>query len=186
MEGNSQVVTGSGRNMHKGLTRVRLAWWLSSVPAIILVGCSLFGLGGGPKERALILKFVAADKLNFDGTSANPVQVAVFVLSATERFKGGRVEMFFDDDFDRAYLAEFAQDTVAKWMFTIKPGQTESRTLRYKLGPSAPKRVYLGVIGDFFRPSEDGRQRAIHTLRNTKTERLTITMGENYIESVTR
>jgi hypothetical protein len=112
--------------------------------------------------------------------------VAVFVLTDNERFLGGRVETFFDADFDRAYYAEFAADTLGAWILTIKPGETETKIMRYLPGPADSKETYLGIIGDFFKPPGDGRERSIFSLRNKSTDRLTVIIGENLIESITR
>jgi type VI secretion system VasD/TssJ family lipoprotein len=154
--------------------------------SVLISGCGIFGGGGGPKERTLEISFRASDKLNYDGTAPNVVQVAVFVLTDTERFLGGRVETFFDADFDRAYYSEFAADTLGAWVFTVKPGETDTQILRYMPGPAQSGETYLGIIGDFFNPPGDGRERAIFTLRNKSVDRLTVVIGENLIESITR
>jgi type VI secretion system VasD/TssJ family lipoprotein len=147
----------------------------------------LFGLGGGdkPKERTLELTFVASDQLNYDGTSPNVVQVAAYVLTDYENFLGGQARAFFDDDFHQEFSEKFAADTVSRWMFTIRPGETRTYPVRYTYDPARSRLLTLGVIGDFFKPPESGRaQRSIYTLRNKSVERLTITLGENYIRGI--
>ncbi len=163
-----------------------ILWLVVPVLVVTLAGCSLLGMGGGPKERTIELSFTAAESLNFDGTNSNAAQVAVFVLGATDRFLGGKVETFFDADFDQTYYAEFAADTLGARIFTVRPGQTETQIIRFTPGPDTPKRLYLGVIGDFFRRPENGRERAVYALRNKSSERVTINIGENSIESITR
>jgi len=177
------VVTKSGKNTQAGCKYVQVLWWLVPVSAVLFVGCSLFGLGGGdePKERTLELTFVGSDQLNFDGTSSNVVQVAVYVLTDIDNFLGGQARAFFDDDFHQEFSAKFAADTVSKWIFTIRPGETETYPVRYTYDAARSKLMYLGVIGDFFMSPENGRERSIYTLRNKSVERLTVTIEENYI-----
>ena len=172
--------------MDKGRRVVRVLGVLSVVTGVALSGCGLFGGGGGPKERTLELTFVPSGKLNFDGTSANVVQVAVFVLTGNERFQSGRVETFFDPEYDKNYYTQFASDTLGAWTFTLKPGQKETQIVRYNPGQAKSKRVCLGVIGDFFRQPSDGRERGVFQLENKESQRLTVTVGENTIESIKR
>jgi len=157
---------------------------LAVASAMLFSGCGIFGGGGGPKDRTLELTFVPSSKLNFDGTSANVVQVAVFVLTGTEKFQSGRVETFFDPEYDKSYYTQFAADTLGAWTLTLRPGQKESKIVRYN--PGQAKRVSLGIIGDFFRAPGDGRERAVYQLENKEAQRLTITVGENVIESIKR
>ena len=176
----------SGLDMPVGKKKIYQRIWPVVLLTILLSGCGIFGGDDGPKERTLEVTFVAADQLNFDGTSSNVVQLAVFTLTDTERFLGGRVETFFDADFDRAYYEEFATDTLGAWVFTIKPGETETKIMRYMPRPTGSPEVSLGIIGDFFNPPGDGRERAIYTLRNKSADRLTVIIGENLIEKIER
>jgi len=160
--------------------------WPVVVFAVLLSGCGIFGGNGEPKEKTLEVTFVASDKLNFDGNDPNVVQLAVFVLTDTERFLGGRVETFFDAGFDRAYYEEFAADTLGAWIFTIKPGETETKIMRFMPRPTGSPAVTLGIIGDFFNPPGDGRERAIYDLQNKSADKLTVFIGENLIQKIER
>jgi type VI secretion system VasD/TssJ family lipoprotein len=163
---------------------VRLVGVLIAAMGLLQLGCGIFG-GGGPEERTLELTFRGSDRLNHDGTNAKSVEVAAFVLKRTETFLGGRVATFFDPSYAGDYYAKFAEDTLKTLTFTLKPGGTETKVVRYMPDPTGPKEVYLGVIADFFRRPDVGDRRT-KLLKNKSVDRLTITVGENTISSIDR
>lgn len=172
-----------------GMSKIldRVGWVVLSMTVVVLLvaGCSLFR-GGGPKERTVQLTFDPSTQLNWDGNDSKTLQVAVFVLKDTDRFSSGQVAVFFDPGYDRDYHDRFAEDVVKSWTFTVRPGQAETQVLRYTLGQADPERVYLGLIGDFFRPADNGRERSVYTLKNTSQQQVTATFGKDMIESVVR
>jgi type VI secretion system VasD/TssJ family lipoprotein len=172
--------------MQSGRTATQGKWALLVIPAIMLLGCGIFGKDEGPKERTLELTFEPSGKLNFDGTSANVVEIAVFALSGTDRFLACQVQTLFDPNYDHLNFEAFAQDTLASWKFTIKPGERQILPVRYTPDPGRAKRVHLGVVGDFFRPPGEGRERKIFPLTDKAVEKLIITLGENTVESIRR
>jgi type VI secretion system VasD/TssJ family lipoprotein len=163
---------------------VRLVWVLFAVTAVLVSGCGIFG-GGGPKERTLELTFQASERLNHDGTNAKSVEVAAFVLKRTERFLGGQVATFFDPESDEDYYATFTEDTLKTLVFTLRPGETETKVVRFMPDPTGSKEIHIGVIADFFRPPEVGDRRT-KLLKNKSVDRLIITIGENTITSIDR
>ncbi len=165
--------------------RKRWIWYVSPVLAIFLVGCSLCR-GGGPKERTVQLTFDPSFRLNWDGSDSKTMQVAVFVLRDTDRFLSGQVAAFFDSEYDQGFYDRFAGDTIKSWIFTIRPGREETQIIRYTLTQSDPDRVYLGVIGDFFNPAGNGRERLPYALKNKSKQKITVVIGEDQIEKISR
>jgi type VI secretion system VasD/TssJ family lipoprotein len=169
--------------MNKILNRAGRVVLLFAVVLLVLAGCSLFR-GGEPKERTIQLTFDPSPQLNWDGSESKTLQVAVFILKDTGRFAGGQVAAFFDPDYDRDYSERFAADVVKSWTFTVRPGQSETQILSYTLGQAEAERLYLGIIGDFFQPADNGRERSFYTLKNTSQQQITAVFGKDLIESV--
>ena len=161
------------------------AGMLIAVLGLLLLGCWPFSGGNGPKERTLELTFQASDRLNHDGTNAKSVEVAAYVLVNTERFLGGQVATFFDPESDENYYATFAEDTLRTLRFTLRPGGTETRVIKYMPDPTGSKEIYIGVIADFFRRPDVGDRRT-KLLKNKSVDRLTITVGEITVTSIDR
>jgi len=178
--------TGSGMAMVDHRDKIWRVWLPIIALLLLLSGCSLFR-GGGPKERTIELTLQPAAELNWDGTASKTLQVAVFVLRNTDRLLTGQVATFFDPNSDKDYYDRFAaEDVVGQWTFTIRPGQTETQVVRYTIGKDDPKRVYLGVIGDFFAPADNGRERSVYTLQNASKQKITVVFGKDQIEKVER
>lgn len=176
---------GPGIQMNRNWNRKRWVWFVIPVLAIFLVGCSLCR-GGGPKERTVELTFDPSFDLNWDGEDPKPLQVAVFVLRDSDRFLSGQVAAFFDAGYDQDFDQRFADDRIENWIFTVRPDQTESQIIRYTLSQSDPQRVYLGIIGDFFTPAGNGRERAVYALKNKSKQKITVAIGKDQIETVSR
>lgn len=163
---------------------INKAWWLILV--VFLSGCFLWPWGGGPRERVVELSFNAPGGLNHDGRDPNTLEVIVFVLADTVNFRNGQVGAIFDSTSNPDYYDQFAADIVGKWALTVWPGKSQTLTIDYTIQASGPKRVFLGVIGDFFQAPEGGRERRIFMLRNKSSQRLTVQLGENSIQPIIR
>ncbi len=171
--------------MIKHRKRIHGVWLVSLALMMFLASCSLFR-GSGPRERVVQLVIDPSAQLNWDGQNSKPLQVAVFVLTDTDRFLSERVAtLFYPDEHEDDYR-DFADDVVENGEFTVRPEQPDTQFIRYTITRKDIKRVYLGIIGDFFEPAGNGQERKIYALKNSSKQEFTLEFGKNEIESIKR
>ena len=146
-----------------------------------LAGCGwLFGKQGKP--MTIIVEFTAADSLNFDGETAQAVQVKAYVLKNTARFMAGDVRAFFDPTFDPGFIGDLQKnDTLKTSSVILAPGETKSIEMVVPFYKARDMKPALGIIADFYRPPTEKTERLSFEMKKKTKQTIRISVGRNWV-----
>lgn len=154
---------------------------ISFLAATALNGCGwIFGKQAKPMRVEVVLS--GTSELNFDGKSAQSVQVKVFLLRNSARFMGADVRAFFNPTFDQGFGPVFAKDTLATASVSLAPQETTSVVLEVPFAKVQKDKPVLCVIADFYRPPTEKRERLSIPVKKKTYQKVKLEVGKDWIK----
>ncbi|MEW5702029.1 MAG: type VI secretion system lipoprotein TssJ [Candidatus Zixiibacteriota bacterium] len=147
-----------------------------------LAGCGIL-FSKQEKPMRVEVAFTGTDSLNFDGQTAQAVQVKAFILNNTERFSATNVQAFFSSTFDVSFTAEFAKDIIDSVTLIIAPRETRRSTIEIPFSRARNVSPHFGAIANFAQPATvRGRERIVFKIPKKTQQTVAIQLGSNWVE----
>ncbi len=136
------------------------------LPIIYCFSLILFGCGGGTQTVKVNLK------CNDDCNGNNAIVVSIYQLKSADKFRNASFESLLRDP-----VTTLAGDLLpdSKFQITLVPGQIY-QLKKYTVQKDA---VYIGVVGDFHSPANDGWLKVIPVTSGINP--LNIIVHKNYL-----
>ena len=157
---------------------------LSAVAAILagLSGCGVL-FSKQEKPMQVEVELVGTDSLNFDGQSAQAVQVKAYILRSVERFNAADVQAFFNSAFDPGFASEFAKDILDSVTLIVAPRETRSSMIEIPFSRARDVSPQFGAIANFSQPSTArGRERVAFKMTKKTRQTISVQLGKNWVE----